>query len=85
MGRQLVAVPNKARQRVSSFWKFITSFESTLLQMSLPVLHIWPGQWGLSSVDPLCLTAALYLQLVIPGKFSISYCTNPDLSPSGLL
>ncbi|KAJ7709702.1 hypothetical protein B0H17DRAFT_970562 [Mycena rosella] len=53
--------------------------------MSLPVLHIWPGQWGLSSTDPTCLAAAFYLQLAIPGKFSISYCTNPDLSPSGML
>ncbi|KAJ7087838.1 hypothetical protein C8R44DRAFT_649821 [Mycena epipterygia] len=53
---------------------------------SLPVLHIWPGQWGLLSIDPPCLVAALYLQLTIgPGKFTISYCTNPDLSPSGIL
>ncbi|KAJ6597089.1 hypothetical protein DFH09DRAFT_1133656 [Mycena vulgaris] len=55
--------------------------------MSVPVLHIWPGQleWGLISIDPPCLAAALHLQLAIPGKFSISYCTNPDLSPSGML
>ncbi|KAJ7444903.1 hypothetical protein FB451DRAFT_1104641 [Mycena latifolia] len=53
--------------------------------MSLPVLHIWPGQWGLLSIDPSCLAAALHLQLAIPGKFRISYCTNPDLSPSGTL
>ncbi|KAJ7097741.1 hypothetical protein B0H15DRAFT_822415 [Mycena belliarum] len=53
--------------------------------MSLPVLHIWPGQWGLWSNDPPCLAAGLYLQLAMPGKFLISYCTNPDLSPSGVL
>ncbi|EPQ58339.1 hypothetical protein GLOTRDRAFT_72674 [Gloeophyllum trabeum ATCC 11539] len=49
------------------------------------VLHIWPGRWGLISVDPACLAAALYLQLTIPGEFSVAECTNPDLSPSGKL
>ncbi|KAJ7156931.1 hypothetical protein C8R43DRAFT_997690 [Mycena crocata] len=53
--------------------------------MSLPVLYIWPGQWGLLSADTPSLVAALYLQLTIPEKFNISYCTNPDLSPSGSL
>ncbi|KAJ6525649.1 hypothetical protein B0H19DRAFT_1198199 [Mycena capillaripes] len=52
--------------------------------MSL-VLHIWPGQFGLLSIDIPSLVAALHLQLTIPGKFSISHCTNPDLSPSGIL
>ncbi|KAF7964461.1 hypothetical protein HWV62_7413, partial [Athelia sp. TMB] len=49
------------------------------------VLHIWPGQWNLPSHDPSCLAAVLYLQLAIPGQFSISECTNPDLSPNGQL
>ncbi|KAJ7172280.1 hypothetical protein C8R46DRAFT_1085384 [Mycena filopes] len=53
--------------------------------MTLPVLHIWPGDWGLFSIHPPSFTAALHLHLTIPGKFSISYCTNPDLSPSGTL
>ncbi|CAK5265043.1 unnamed protein product [Mycena citricolor] len=53
--------------------------------MSQPVLHIWPAHFGLISSDPSCLAAALLLQLTIPGKFAIEYCTNPDLSPSGSL
>ncbi|KAJ7775070.1 hypothetical protein B0H16DRAFT_1509435 [Mycena metata] len=53
--------------------------------MTLPVLHIWPGDWGLLSVHPPSLTAVLHLQLTVPGKFNVSYCTNPDLSPSGTL
>ncbi|KAJ6502348.1 hypothetical protein C8R45DRAFT_1060628 [Mycena sanguinolenta] len=55
--------------------------------MSLPVLHIWPGEleWGLPSVHLPSLVVALHLQLTIPGKFTISHCTNPDLSPSGAL
>ncbi|KAJ7271986.1 hypothetical protein B0H12DRAFT_1092334 [Mycena haematopus] len=53
--------------------------------MSLPVLHIWPGEWGLPSIHLPSLVAALHLQLTIPGKFTISHCTNPDLSPSGAL
>ncbi|KAJ6497039.1 hypothetical protein C8R47DRAFT_1113602 [Mycena vitilis] len=49
------------------------------------VLHIWPGQWELLSIHIPSLVAVLHLQLTIPGKFGISYCTNPDLSPSGTL
>ncbi|KDR73498.1 hypothetical protein GALMADRAFT_251207 [Galerina marginata CBS 339.88] len=49
------------------------------------VLHIWPGQWGLPSFDPLCLAAVLYLQLAIPGKFSVKQCSIPDSSPTGQL
>ncbi|KAJ7905718.1 hypothetical protein B0H14DRAFT_2661291 [Mycena olivaceomarginata] len=51
----------------------------------LPVLHIWPGEWGLLSTHLPSLVAALHLQLTAPGRFSISHCTNPDLSPSGAL
>ncbi|KAJ7940432.1 hypothetical protein B0H13DRAFT_1938065 [Mycena leptocephala] len=53
--------------------------------MSSLVLHIWPGQWGLLSIHLPSLVAVLHLQLTLPGNFSISYCTNPDLSPSGTL
>ncbi|TFK55127.1 hypothetical protein OE88DRAFT_1674733 [Heliocybe sulcata] len=49
------------------------------------VLHVWPGRWGLISIDPQCIAAALYLQLTVPGEFSIAECTNPDISPSGKL
>ncbi|KAJ7510071.1 hypothetical protein B0H11DRAFT_1957498 [Mycena galericulata] len=49
------------------------------------ILHVWPGQWGLPSIDPPCSVAVVFLQLAIPGQFTISYCTNPDLSPSGTL
>ncbi|KAF4615516.1 hypothetical protein D9613_002752 [Agrocybe pediades] len=49
------------------------------------ILHVWPGQWGLPSFDPLCLAAVLYLQIAIPGKFSLKECSNPDASPSGQL
>ncbi|KDQ33461.1 hypothetical protein PLEOSDRAFT_20363 [Pleurotus ostreatus PC15] len=52
---------------------------------SLLVLHTWPGCWDLPSFDPSCLAAILYLQLVLPNKFVIEECTNPDLSPSGQL
>ncbi|KAF5357900.1 hypothetical protein D9756_001416 [Leucocoprinus leucothites] len=48
-------------------------------------LYVWPGQWGLPSFDPICLAAVLYLQLALPGEFTISECNNPDISPSGQL
>jgi hypothetical protein len=47
------------------------------------VLHIWPGSWKLLSVDPSCLAAVLYLQLSIPGNFSIVESSNPDIAPNG--
>ena len=47
------------------------------------VLHIWPGAFGLASIEPTCLAAVLYLQLVIPGKFSVEESTTPDYSPNG--
>ncbi|KAK0210868.1 hypothetical protein DFS33DRAFT_1270796 [Desarmillaria ectypa] len=49
------------------------------------VLYIWPGQWGLHSFEPMCLAAVIFLQLSIPGKFSVVECTNPELSPTGTL
>ncbi|KAJ3574817.1 hypothetical protein NP233_g1497 [Leucocoprinus birnbaumii] len=48
-------------------------------------LFVWPGQWGLPSLDPICLATVFYLQLALPGEFSISECNNPDISPSGQL
>ncbi|KAL1758357.1 hypothetical protein FB107DRAFT_207506 [Schizophyllum commune] len=50
-----------------------------------PTLYVWPGEWGLPSMDPSCLAAILYLQLALPGKFTVSHCMNPDLSPTGQL
>jgi sorting and assembly machinery component 37 len=47
------------------------------------VIHVWPGRWNLSSFDPSCLAAVLYLQFSFPGHFSISEESNPDRSPSG--
>ena len=47
------------------------------------VLYVWPGQWALPSFDPQCLAALLYLQLAIPGQFSVAECSHPDLSPTG--
>ncbi|KAF9792053.1 hypothetical protein BJ322DRAFT_1102582 [Thelephora terrestris] len=49
------------------------------------VLHIWPRAFGLASMEPTCLAAVLYLQLVIPGKFTLEESTTPDYSPSGQL
>ncbi|KAI0247955.1 hypothetical protein BJV78DRAFT_1241364 [Lactifluus subvellereus] len=48
-------------------------------------LHIWPSKWGLPSIEPSCIAAAFYLQLALPGRFSIRECANPDMSPSGQL
>ncbi|KAJ3544081.1 hypothetical protein NMY22_g2914 [Coprinellus aureogranulatus] len=48
-------------------------------------LYVWPGLWDLPSYDPYSLSAILYLQLAIPGQFSVIECTDPDLSPSGQL
>lgn len=48
-------------------------------------LYIWPGAWDLPSLCPLCISSATYLQLVIPGKFTLIECSNPDASPSGSL
>jgi len=47
------------------------------------VLHIWPGDFGLASIEPTCLAAVLYLQLAIPGKFTVEESTTPDYSPNG--
>ncbi|KAL1741320.1 hypothetical protein HDZ31DRAFT_45690 [Schizophyllum fasciatum] len=48
-------------------------------------LYVWPGEWGLPSMDPACLAAILYLQLAVPGRYIVSHCLNPDLSPTGQL
>ena len=47
------------------------------------VLHVWPGEFGLASMEPTCLAAVLYLQLVIPDKFIVEESTSPDYSPNG--
>ncbi|EMD38057.1 hypothetical protein CERSUDRAFT_93577 [Gelatoporia subvermispora B] len=49
------------------------------------VLHIWPPHVSALSFDPLCTAALLYLQLSIPGRFTVAHCANPDASPSGQL
>ncbi|EUC62223.1 Tom37 carboxy-terminal domain protein [Rhizoctonia solani AG-3 Rhs1AP] len=49
------------------------------------VLHIWPAQWELPSLDPQCIAVILYLQLTFPGRYSVVECTDPDQSPSGQL
>ncbi|KAI0709218.1 Tom37 C-terminal domain-containing protein, partial [Earliella scabrosa] len=48
-------------------------------------LHVWPNHGDLLSFDVASIAALLFLQLTIPGQFSLSYCANPDLSPSGQL
>ncbi|KAI0928681.1 hypothetical protein AcW1_005861 [Taiwanofungus camphoratus] len=48
-------------------------------------LHIWPPQSPVLSFDTSCVAALLYVQIAIPGRFSVVYCANPDLSPSGQL
>lgn len=47
------------------------------------VLHIWPAHGQALSLDPASAAALLYLQLAIPGRFSVAHCANPDVSPSG--
>jgi sorting and assembly machinery component 37 len=49
------------------------------------VLHVWPGRWGLPSIDASCLEAIIYLQLALPGHYSIVETADPDQSPSGQL
>ncbi|OSX65136.1 hypothetical protein POSPLADRAFT_1116715, partial [Postia placenta MAD-698-R-SB12] len=48
-------------------------------------LHIWPAHGQALSLDPASAAALLYLQLAIPGRFSVAHCANPDVSPSGQL
>lgn len=50
---------------------------------TLLVLHIWPAQWDLPSIDPQCIAAVIYMQLTFPGRYSIVECSDPDQSPSG--
>ncbi|KAH9854212.1 hypothetical protein C2E23DRAFT_820005 [Lenzites betulinus] len=49
------------------------------------VLHIWPKYESVLSFDVTSFAALLYLQLALPGQFSVAYCANPDLSPTGQL
>ncbi|KAH9946128.1 uncharacterized protein BXZ73DRAFT_37376 [Epithele typhae] len=48
-------------------------------------LHIWPPYGDLLSIDISSVAALLYLQLTIPGSFSVVHCANPDVSPTGQL
>ncbi|EJF65843.1 hypothetical protein DICSQDRAFT_177268 [Dichomitus squalens LYAD-421 SS1] len=48
-------------------------------------LHIWPSHGDVVSFDVSSTAALLYLQLTVPGHFSVTHCANPDLSPSGQL
>ncbi|KAF9265552.1 hypothetical protein L218DRAFT_923891 [Marasmius fiardii PR-910] len=48
-------------------------------------LHIWPGNWNLPSWDPTCLAAVMFLQLTIPGRFTVVEDLNPDASVTGQL
>ncbi|KAI6028676.1 hypothetical protein F5J12DRAFT_806866 [Pisolithus orientalis] len=49
------------------------------------VLHVWPSEWGLQSLDPTCLAAIMYMQLSMPGKFQVAESCDPDMSPNGHL
>ncbi|KIK30890.1 hypothetical protein PISMIDRAFT_124884 [Pisolithus microcarpus 441] len=49
------------------------------------VLHVWSSQWGLQSLDPICLASIMYLQLSMPGKFQVAESCDPDMSPNGHL
>jgi len=66
---------------IQSFFCAMTGEPTTTV--SVLTLYVWPGKWGLPSLDPICLATILYLQLVLPGTFSILECNNPDISPSG--
>ena len=61
----------------------MSTTHSSIPDSSKIVLHVWPAEWELPSIDPSCIAAVLYLQSAIPGQFYISECTNPDLSPTG--
>ena len=60
------------------------STSNTTILAGNVVLHIWPGAFGLASIEPTCLAAVLYLQLVIPGKFTVEESATPDYSPNGM-
>lgn len=47
------------------------------------VLHLWPKLEAALSLDPQCIAAIYLLQLSIPGRFAVEYCSNPDEAPSG--
>ncbi|KAF8682133.1 Outer mitochondrial membrane transport complex protein [Rhizoctonia solani] len=49
------------------------------------ILHVWPSEWELPSLDPQCIAAIFYMQLTFPGRYSIVECSDPDQSPSGQL
>lgn len=59
--------------------------ETASTAISELILHVWPSQWDLPSLDPQCIAAILYMQLRFPGRYSIVECSDPDQSPSGQL
>ena len=60
------------------------SASDTTTPVGSVVLHVWPGEFGLASIEPTCLAAVLYLQLVIPNNFTVEESTTPDYSPNGM-
>lgn len=57
--------------------------EEALSPSNPVVLYIWPSIENVPSYDPACLTALLFLQIAIKGRFTVEYCADPDASPSG--
>ncbi|KAH9854213.1 Tom37 C-terminal domain-containing protein [Lenzites betulinus] len=49
------------------------------------VLHIWPKYDSVLSFDVASSAVLLYLQLALPGQFSVAYSANPKLPPAGQL
>jgi sorting and assembly machinery component 37 len=48
-------------------------------------LHVWGSGFGLPSIDPLCLAAIAYLNLVLPREeWKVVPSSNPLLSPNSL-
>jgi hypothetical protein len=46
-------------------------------------LHVWGPGFGLPSIDPLCLAAIAYLNLVLPREeWKVVPSSNPLLSPN---
>ena len=59
------------------------TFAGKLAKYSRLKLYIWPGAWGLPSLDAHSLAAAVYLQLAAPGKFLLVESSDPDVAPHG--
>ncbi|KAF8521540.1 hypothetical protein JB92DRAFT_1809470 [Gautieria morchelliformis] len=46
---------------------------------------VWPGRWGLTSIDARCLEAIIYLHLALPAHYSTVEPADPDQSPNAQL